>query len=58
MADFVNFLNSSHSNIDRLHYDYSYATTQREHKGAKGKVCLVYFITLNFKNDFLIKHFK
>ena len=31
MANFVNFLNSSYSDIDRLYYNYSYTTTQREH---------------------------
>ena len=30
---------------------------QQEHKGARGKVCFIIY-TLNFKNDFLIKHFK
>ena len=57
MADFVKFLNSSHSGIDRLHHDYSYATTQQEHKAVKKEVCSIIY-TLNFKNDFLIKHFK
>ena len=56
MADFEIFLNSTHS--DRLHHDYSNTTTtQQEHKGAQGKVCFIIY-TLNFKNDFLIKHFK
>ena len=27
MIDFVNFLNSSHPDIDRLYSDYSYTTT-------------------------------
>ena len=53
MADFVKFLNSSHSDIDRFHYDYSYTTTHREHKGVEKKVCFIIY-----KNDFLIKHFK
>ena len=57
MADFVKVLNSSHSGIDRLHYDYSYTTTQREHKGVEKEVCSIIY-ALNFKNDFLIKHFK
>ena len=56
MVDFENFLNSTLS--DRLHHDYSNTTTtQQEHKGAQGKVCFIIY-TLNFKNDFLIKHFK
>ena len=53
MADFVKFLNSNHSDIDRFHYDYSYTTTHREHKGVEKKVCFIIY-----KNDFLIKHFK
>ena len=57
MADFVKVLNSSHSGIDKLHYDYSYTTTQREHKGVEKEVCSIIY-ALNFKNDFLIKHFK
>ena len=57
MANFVKFLNSSHSGIDRLHHDYSYATTQREHNSVKKEVCSIIY-TLKFKNDFLIKHFK
>ena len=56
MVDFEIFLNSTHS--DRLHHDYSNTTTtQQEHKGAQRKVCFTIY-TLNFKNDFLIKHFK
>ena len=56
MADFKKKLNSTHS--DRLHHDYSNTTTtQQEHKGVQGKVCFIIY-TLNFKNDFLIKHFK
>ena len=53
MVDFVNFLKSNHSDIDRLHHDYSYTTTQRKHKGVEKKVCFIIY-----KNDFLIKHFK
>ena len=33
MVDFVEFLNSSHPVIDRLHHGYSHTTTQQEHKG-------------------------
>ena len=56
MADFEKILNSTHS--DRLHHDYSNTTTTRqEHKGVQRKVCFIIY-TLNFKNDFLIKHFK
>ena len=57
MVDFVNFLKSNHSDIDRLHHDYSYTTTQRKHKGVHKKVCSIIYI-LKFKNDFLIKYFK
>ena len=57
MVDFVKFLNSRHSDIDKLYYDYSYTTTQRVHKGVEKKVCSIIY-TFNFKNDFLIKHFK
>ena len=57
ITDFVKFLNSCPSNIERLHHDYSYTTTQRGHKCVQRKVCFV-ICTLNFKNDFLIKHFK
>ena len=57
MADFVMILNSSHSGIDRLHHDYSYTTSQGEHKGVEKEVCSIIY-ALNFKNDFLIKHFK
>ena len=35
MTDFVKFLNPNHFGIDRLHHDYSYTTTQREHKGVE-----------------------
>ena len=55
VANFVKFLNSSHSSIDRLHHDYSYTTTQREHK--EKEVCSIIY-ALNFKNNFLLKHFK
>ena len=55
MTDFVN---SSHSEIDRLYNNYSYTTTQREHKGIEKEVCFSIIYVLNFKNDFLIKHFK
>ena len=57
MTDSVKFLNSSHSDFDRLYYNYSYNTTQQEHKGVEKEVCSIIYI-LNFKNDFLIKHFK
>ena len=57
ITDFVKFLNSCPSNIERLHHDYSYTTTQRGHKCVQRKVCFI-ICTLNFKNDFLIKHFK
>ena len=57
MVDFVNFLKSNHSDINRLHHDYSYTTTQRKHKGVHKKVCSIIYI-LKFKNDFLIKYFK
>ena len=43
MADFVKFLNSSHSDIDRLHHDYSYTTSQQEHKGVEEKVCFIIY---------------
>ena len=56
MADIEIFLNSTH--FDRLHHDYSNTTTtQQEHKGAWEKVCFIIY-TLNFKNNFLIMHFK
>ena len=35
MKDSVKFLNPNHFGIDRLHHDYSYTTTQREHKGVE-----------------------
>ena len=35
MTDSVKFLNSSHSDFDRLYYNYSYNTTQQEHKGVE-----------------------
>ena len=57
MADFVKFLNSCYSGINRLHHDYSYTTTQWEHKGIKKEFCFIIY-ALNFKNYFLIKHFK
>jgi len=57
MADFVKFLNYNHSDIDRLYHDYCYTTTQREHKDVEKEVCSIIYV-LNFKNDFLIKHFK
>ena len=57
MVDFVKFLNSSHSGINKLHHDYSYTTTQRAHKGVGKKVCSIIY-ALNFKNKFLIKHAK
>ena len=40
LVDFVKFLNSRHSDIDRLHYEYFYTTTQREHKGVEKKFVL------------------
>ena len=55
IIDLVNILKSSHSNTNRLYHNTT--TTQQEHKGARGKVCFIIY-TLNFKNDFLIKHFK
>lgn len=58
MADFVKFLNSSHSGINRLHHDYSYTTTQREHKGVEKEVCSIILYTLNFKNNLPKKQFK
>ena len=57
MADFVKFLNSCHSGINRLHHGYSYTTTQWEHKDIKKEFCFIIY-ALNFKNYFLIKHFK
>ena len=57
MTDFVKFLKSNHPDIDKLHHGYSYTTTQRGHKCVQRKVCFI-ICTLNFKNDFLIKHFK
>jgi len=49
-------LNSTRS--DRLHHNFSNTTTtQQEHKGAQEKVFFIIY-TLNFKNDFLIKHFE
>ena len=48
MVDFVKFLNSSHSGIDKLHHDYSYTTTQQEHKSVQEKVCFIIYA----------KHFK
>ena len=53
MAKFVKFLNSS----DPDHHGYSYTTTQQEHNGVQKKFCLIIY-ALNFKDDFLIKHFK
>ena len=56
MADFEKNVNSTH--LDKLHHDYSNTTTtQQEHKGAWEKVCFIIY-TLNFKNNFLIMHFK
>ena len=53
MVEFVKFLNSCHPD----HHGYSYTTTQQEHKGVQKKVCFIIY-ALNFKDDFLIKHFK
>ena len=47
MADFVKFLNSRHSDIDRLCQDYSYTTTQRLHKSVEKK-SLFYHICSTF----------
>ena len=44
MADFVKFLNSSHSDIDRLHHDYSYTTTQWDHKDAEKEVSSIIYV--------------
>ena len=56
MVDFEIFLNSTH--FDKLHHGYfNTTTTQQEHKGVQRKVCFIIY-TLNFKNDFLIRHFK
>ena len=57
MASFVNFLDSNHSNIDKLHYDYFYITTQREHKGVQKPVCFIIY-ALNLKKYSLLKYFK
>ena len=54
MADFVNFLKSSHSDINILHHDYSYTTAQREHKSVQRKVCFI----INAFLVFPIKHFE
>ena len=51
MVDFVKFLNFSPSNIKRLHHDYSYTTTQHEHKDVQKKVCFIIY-------TFHIKYFK
>ena len=54
MANFVKFLNSSHSGIDRLHHDYSYATTQREHNSVKKEVCsIIYTLKFILRNPFM-----
>ena len=57
MVDFVKFLNSRHSDTDRLCQDFSYTTTQRQHKSVEKKVCSIIY-ALHFKNNFLIKHYK
>ena len=51
MAEFVNFLNSSHP--DHHGYFHYSARAQR----CIEKVCFIIY-ALNFKDDFLIKHFK
>ena len=54
----MNILNSSHSDTNRLHYGYANTTTtQQEHKRVQRKFSFIIY-NLNFKNDFLIKHFK
>ena len=55
MIDFVKFLNSSPSNFERLHHNYSYTTTQQGYRSVQRKVCFIRY-TLNFKNDFSQKH--
>ena len=51
MVDFVKILDFSPSNIERLHYDYSYTTTRHEHKGVQKIVCFIIY-------TFHIKYFK
>ena len=51
MVDIVKFLNTSHSDIDRFHHDYSYTIAQQEHKSAQKIVCSIIYI-LNIKNNF------
>ena len=51
ITDFINFLDFSPSNIKRLHHDYSYTTTQHEHKDVHKKVCFIIY-------TFHIKYFK
>ena len=58
MIDFVNFLNSSHPDIDRLFSNYSYTTTQRKSNNVEKEVCSTILYILKFKNNFLKKHFK
>ena len=56
ILDFQNHLKPTH--FDRLHHDCSNTTvTQQEHKSVHRDVCFIIY-TLNYKNDFLIKHFK
>ena len=56
ILDFKNLLNPTH--FDRLHHDCSNTiVTQQEHKSVQRDVCFIIY-TLNYKNDFLIKHFK
>ena len=56
ILDFQNRLKPTH--FDRLYHDCSNTTvTQQEHKSVQRDVCFIIY-TLNYKNDFLIKHFK
>ena len=56
ILDFKNILNLTY--FDRLHHDCSNTiVTQQEHKSVQRDVCFIIY-TLNYKNDFLIKHFK
>ena len=58
IIDLVKILNCSHFDTNRLHYGYANTTTtQQEHKRVQEKICFI-IDTLNFKDDFLIKHFK
>ena len=56
ILDFQNHLKPTH--FDRLHHDCSNTTvTQQEHRSVQWEVCFIIY-TLNYTNDFLIKHFK